>query len=90
MSEQSWPRALVRVAVGGALALGLDGCSYDYLQHNDRIAYSAGDAVHANLEAETINPSKHSMYVTSGLGKNGSVMPTSGGTTTTTTSPPAN
>ncbi len=45
----------------------LSGCAYDYLQHTDRIAYSAGDAVHANLEAETVNPSKRSMYDVSGL-----------------------
>lgn len=53
----------------------LGGCSYDYLQHTDRVAYSAGNAVKANLERETINPSKGSMYDTSGLGKNGAVVP---------------
>jgi hypothetical protein len=52
------------------------GCAnYDYLQHTDRISYRAGNAVHANLERETINPSSDSMYDTSGLGKNGSVLP---------------
>ncbi|HEV7718091.1 MAG TPA: hypothetical protein VGO70_03840 [Arsenicitalea sp.] len=56
------------------LALPLGGCTYDYLQHTDRVAYSAGNAVKANLESETINPSKGSMYVTSGLGKNGAVV----------------
>ena len=59
--------------MGAALALLASGCTYDYLQHTDRVAYSAGDAVKANLERETINPSKRSMQVTSGLGKNGVV-----------------
>ena len=54
-----------------ALALLLSGCAYDNLQHTDRVSYSAGDAVRANIEAQTINPSSGSMYDTSGLGKNG-------------------
>ena len=66
---------LLRLAVTAALALALSGCAYDYLQHTDRVGYSAGDAVHANLEGETINPSKRSMYDKSGLGKNGNVIP---------------
>jgi hypothetical protein len=66
-----------------ALALALSGCSYDYLQHTDRVAYSAGDAVKANLESETINPSKRSMYYTNGLGMNGVV----GGSPTPNSSP---
>jgi hypothetical protein len=54
----------------------LGGCaSYDYLQRTDRIGYHAGDAVKANLERETINPSSGAMYDTTGLGKNGSVIP---------------
>lgn len=60
--------------MAAALSLFLSGCAYDYLQRTDRVAYSAGDAVRANIERETINPSKGSMYVTSGLGKNGSVI----------------
>ena len=90
MTERSILAGL-KVASVAALALLLNGCSYDYLQHTDRVAYSAGDAVYANLEAETINPSKRSMYYTKGLGKNGSVIPkastsspTSGSGTTTT------
>lgn len=63
-------------ALSVSLALPLGGCTYDYLQHTDRVAYKAGDAVNANLESETMNPSKRSMYVTSGLGKNGVVPPT--------------
>ena len=58
-----------------ALALTLGGCAYDYLQHSDRVAYGAGDAVKANLASETTNPSKGSMYATRGLGKNGSIIP---------------
>ncbi|HWA19934.1 MAG TPA: hypothetical protein VG757_13135 [Devosia sp.] len=58
-----------------ALALLLSACAYDYLQHSDRIAYSAGDAVNANLEGETVNPSSKLMNDKSGLGKDGNVIP---------------
>lgn len=65
----------------------VSGCArYDYLQHTDRISYRAGNAVKANLERETINPSSGSMYDTTGLGKNGSVMPKD--TPSSTTPPP--
>ena len=86
-------------SLAGALALAtltvmLNGCSYDYLQHTDRVAYNAGDAVKANLESETINPSKRSMYYTKGLGKNGiasvtAVTPSAPGTAAPAASPPA-
>jgi len=76
--------ALKIAGLAALLMLPLGGCAYDYLQHSDRVAYSAGDAVHANLESETINPSKRSMRLLGGLGKNGSVVATSGTTTTTT------
>ena len=59
----------------------LGGCAYDYMQHTDRVGFSAGDAVHANLERETINPSKHSMQAKGGLGKNGNAMPVPAGAT---------
>ena len=88
-----------RRSLAGALAcltltLLLSGCSYDYLQHTDRVAYNAGDAVKANLESETINPSKRSMYYTKGLGKNGiasitAVTPAATGTAAPAASPPA-
>ena len=58
--------------IGLTLAL-LAGCSYDYLQHSDRIAYSAGDAVRHNLEAETTKPGKRSAYNTTGLGRDGRI-----------------
>lgn len=78
---------LVRAAVTAALVTGLGGCVYDYEQHTDRVAYSAGDAVKANLEAETTNPYKRSIYRTQGLGKNGDVIPaTDAATSTTSTS----
>ena len=76
MSMPKLLRVARRLVLAAPLGLALCGCTYDYLQHTDRIAYSAGDAVKANLEAETINPSKASMWVTTGLGKNGDVMPT--------------
>jgi hypothetical protein len=66
---------MLRLFTASATALLLTGCSYDYMQHTDRVSYSAGDAVRANLERETVNPSKRSMYVTQGLGRNGSVVP---------------
>lgn len=68
-----------RAALLALLAVPLSGCAYDYLQRSDRVAYSAGNAVKANLERETSDPSKGSMYVTTGLGKNGSVMPGASG-----------
>ncbi len=95
MSGNPKSGALRLAALLGPLALLLGGCSYDYLQHSDRVAYSTGDAVNANLESETINPSKRSMYRTKGLGRNGAVAApatvsaaTSGGPTGQVTTPP--
>ena len=56
-----------------ALALSLGACTYDYLQNSDQVGYHAGDAVKANLEQQTVNPTKDSMYDTTGLGANGDV-----------------
>ncbi len=56
-------------AIAALLALALAGCAYDYLQHSDRVAYSAGDAVKSNIAIQTTNPSKKSMYNTTGLGQ---------------------
>jgi hypothetical protein len=60
-------------ALALVLAALLGGCTYDYAQHSDRVAYSAGDAVKANLARETIDPSKKSMNNTDGLGKDGNM-----------------
>ena len=60
----------------------LAGCVYDYAQHTDRVSYRAGNAVAQNLESETINTSKRSMYSTAGLGKNGVVTGETSGTST--------
>ena len=93
----------VQRSLAGSAALILmaslvGGCAdFDYRQHTDRISFRAGDAVKANLERETTNPSGRSMYDVSGLGENGSVLPldpsASGGSptqgTTSTGSPPA-
>ena len=49
----------------------LAGCAYDYAQHTDHVSYAYGNAVKANLEMSTTNPSKRSTYSTKGLGKNG-------------------
>jgi|WetSurMetagenome_2_1015567.scaffolds.fasta_scaffold838286_2 hypothetical protein len=84
----------LRVSLIGTAAVVLAasltaGCAnYDYLQRTDRISYRAGNAVHANLERETLNPSSDSMYDTSGLGKNGSVLPADP-TSSSSAQPPA-
>lgn len=65
------------IVCGTAAALALSGCAYDYLQRTDRVGYSTGDAVNANLEAQTMNPSKDSAYSTKGIGKDGFVTPKS-------------
>ena len=64
----------VRAAAVLAVLVALSGCAYDYRQRTDRVGYTAGDAVKANLLRETTNPAKASMYSTKGLGKNGSVI----------------
>lgn len=61
------------LGLAATLAL-LGGCAYDYLQHTDRVGYSAGNAVKANMQQQTINPTKGSQYVTTGLGKDGVVV----------------
>ena len=71
MSMSAPRKTLLIAAALSALALLLTGCSYDYLQHSDRVAYSAGDAVKANLEGETTNPDGKNAYNTKGLGANG-------------------
>lgn len=66
--------ASAKGAAAAALLLLLGGCSsYDYLQRTDRVGYSAGNAVKANLAVQTTNPTKASMYSTKGLGKDGPV-----------------
>ena len=77
----------LRLAATAALALALSGCAYDYMQHTDRVSYSAGDAVHANLERETTNPSRRTARTVTGLGKNGIVV--SGATGSSSGAPPA-
>ena len=68
------PSSLAMVAAAIVLLAALGGCSYDYMQRTDRVSYSAGNAVKANLARETTNPMKASMYSTKGLGKNGPVL----------------
>lgn len=63
------------LAAIGTAALLLSACTYDYLQRTDRVGYSAGDAVRANLEAQTIDPARDSSYSTKGLGKRGYIEP---------------
>ena len=80
----SGQKALAALAAG-LLALLVGGCdTFDYFQHSDRINYRAGDAVKANLERETIDPSHGAMYKTGGLGKTGSAAPPAPSTPTIT------
>lgn len=63
-------------ALALVLGLTLTGCAYDYTQHTDQVGYSAGDAVKSNTALHTIDPSKPSMNNTTGLGQNGTIIPT--------------
>lgn len=76
---------MIRSAAFVAASLLLTGCSSDYLNHRDRITLAGGDAVRQNLERETINPSKASMYRTKGLGSDGNQIPTEQAEATTPT-----
>lgn len=68
-------RRTALVATAGALTLAmLAGCTYDYVQRTDRVGYSAGDAVKANLEMQTADPSRGSSYSVRRLGENGVVV----------------
>lgn len=62
---------------GAALAIALlaTGCAYDSMQRTDRVSFRAGNAVRANMATQTVNPSKGSLYVTTGLGASGTVRP---------------
>jgi len=68
---------MIQLSKNAALAIVLagllGGCTYDYAQHTDAVAYSAGDAVKGNLALQTIDPSKKSMNNTDGLGKDGNM-----------------
>ena len=66
---------LSSTVLAAVLILALSGCAHDYMQRTDRVAFHAGNAVRANIESQTINPSKKSMKSTAGLGKNGQVTP---------------
>ncbi len=72
MNQTRW---IVVLPPGLALVLSLGACSYDYLQHSDRVGYHSGDAVRANLASSVVNPTKNSMYDKTGLGKDGDVVP---------------
>ena len=69
---------LTLIVLAVALMLPVSGCAYDYMQRVDRVSYSAGNAVRANIERETANPSSKNKTSTKGLGKNGPVVPASG------------
>ncbi len=80
MSTLKLAPLLKNPALAAVTALLLGGCSYyDYLQNTDKISYSAGNAVRANLEGQTINPSSGAQHDISGLGQNGQVVETETG-----------
>lgn len=64
----------IAIALAAAACLLTAGCTYDYLQRGDAVGYDHGNAVRANIEAQTEDPSNDAMYDTSGLGKNGAVI----------------
>jgi hypothetical protein len=64
---------LTLIILAAILMLPVSGCAYDYMQRIDRVSYSAGNAVRANIERETANPSSKNKTSTKGLGKNGPV-----------------
>ena len=74
MSGRISTRLAAAAGLVATLAL-LGGCAYDYLQRTDKVGYSAGDAVKANMAAQTVDPAKDSAYSVKGLGKNGYVEP---------------
>ncbi len=77
------PFRTVALLAGTGVVLALGGCTYDHLQQTDRVGYHAGDAVKANLEAETVNPQSLTHYKKSGLGKDGALFPPAGSSETT-------
>lgn len=79
-------RVLALAAAALATAVALGACTYDYLQRSDRIAYSTGDAVRANIEAQTDDPANPASDNIGGLGKNG---PIEGVTGSYSVEPPA-
>ncbi len=74
MSNMKLTTSVAKALVVIALGFFLSGCAYDYLQTTDRVAYSAGDAVKANLESQTTNPSAASQYDLTHLGEDGPVI----------------
>lgn len=68
-------RVLGKVIVLASLTVTLAACTYDQLNRSDRITFAGGNAVRANIERETANPSKPSMFAIGGLGKDGVVIP---------------
>jgi hypothetical protein len=66
-------RRLLALAAIVTLTGALGACAYDYLQHSDKVAYSSGDAVKANLAAQADDPANPNSDNVDGLGKNGPI-----------------
>ena len=63
------------VLLTGAVMAPLGGCNYDYLNRQDRVTFAGGNAVRANLERETADPTNRSRYSVKGLGRTGQQIP---------------
>jgi hypothetical protein len=68
-------KSLLVLLLAGAACAPLGGCTYDYLNRQDRVTFAAGNAVRANLERETDDPTSRSRYSVKGLGKTGKQLP---------------
>ena len=75
MSAMKSKTMLKSVIVVGSLSLLLSGCDLTYLTNSDQITPGAGNAVNANIEGQTIDPSSDAQYNVHGLGADGSVVP---------------
>jgi hypothetical protein len=75
MNLSSAVKPLLALLLTGAALTPIGGCTYDYLNRQDRVTFAAGDAVRSNLERETADPTSRSRYSVKGLGKNGKQIP---------------
>ncbi len=66
---------LKNTIIVASFVLIVSACDPTYLANSDRITQGAGDAVKANLEGQTIDPSSDEQYDVTGLGEDGGVIP---------------
>ncbi len=73
MKKMKYAVVLKSTIIVASLTLIVSACDPTYLANSDRITQGGGNAVKANLEAQTIDPSSDEQYDVSGLGKDGSM-----------------